>query len=227
MPSSTDPLVITVGTRGSPLALIQVDEVLDEIQQFHPEVQFQIVVVETAGDLDQTTSLREIKEKSDFFTREIDAMQAHGSCRLSIHSAKDLPDPLHPELEIIALTKGVDSSDSLVLPDGESLETLPEGAQIATSSERREEAVRELRSDLSFVDIRGSVEKRIAEMEYGRVDGLVVAEAAIIRLGLTGLNRITLPGPTVEGQGQLAVIARKDDDEMRQLFASIDCRQLS
>ena len=231
MPSSADPsaetLTITIGTRGSPLALVQVDEVLDELQQFHPNIRFDIRIVETSGDLDQKTSLKDIREKSDFFTREIDRLQTSGGCRISIHSAKDLPQPLHSDLSIVALTKGVDPSDSLVIPDGESLETLPSGAQIATSSVRREEAVLELREDLTFVDIRGPIEKRIAELEFGRVDGVVVAEAALIRLGLTGLNRITLPGPTTEFQGQLAIIARKDDEEMQQLFSCLDSRDSS
>lgn len=231
MPSSADHSsrlqTISVGTRSSPLALVQVHEILEAIHQHNPHVHFEVICVETSGDADQITSLRSIREKSDFFTREIDELQAHGGCRIAIHSAKDLPEPLHPSLTLVALTKGVDPSDVLVIPDGETLESLPSGAQIATSSERREDAVRCLREDLRFVDIRGPIEKRLAELDYGRVDGVVIAEAALIRLGLTSLNRIVLPGPTAPLQGQLAILARKDDAEMATLFAALDCRQLS
>ncbi len=214
---------ITVGARESKLSQVQVEEVLTELRQHHPHTEFLPMFMETTGDLDQKTSLRDLG-KGDFFTREIDVAQAHGEFRISIHSAKDLPERIHPELEIVAITEGKDRSDSLVIPDGEEIETLPSGALIACSSERREEAVRELRPDLTFTDIRGSIPKRLEQLDMGRVDGVVVAEAALIRLGLTHLNRETLPGETTPLQGQLAIIARKGDTEMQHLFSCLDTR---
>jgi hydroxymethylbilane synthase len=103
---------------------------------------------------------------------------------------------------------------------------LPKGAVIATSSERREAAVRELRPGFSFTfrDVRGTIGQRLALLDKGEADGVVIAEAALIRLGLTHLNRITLPGTTTEMQGQLAIIARQEDNEMRELFSPLDCR---
>lgn len=215
---------ITVGSRTSPLARAQVNEVLAELQQFHPNVQFDVIHTPTKGDLDQTTSLRTLG-KTDFFTKEIDDWVLQKHCRIGIHSAKDLPDPIPAGLQIICLTEGQDSSDSLVLRPGETIYTLPTQARIATSSPRREECVKQLRSDLSFIDLRGTVDQRLNKLHIGEADGIVVAEAALIRLGLTHLNRIRLPGDTVEGQGQLAVLARQDDKEMADLFSCLDVRK--
>lgn len=213
--------MITVGARNSNLSQAQIKEVLEELKRYHPSVEFIPILMETSGDLDQQTSLRELG-KSDFFTREIDATQANGEFRIAIHSAKDLPEQLRPELEILAITLGKDPSDSLVIPEGETIESLPRGALIATSSERREEAVKQLRDDFTFTDIRGSIPKRLEQLDFGRIDGVVVAEAALIRLGLTDLNRVTLPGETTEWQGQLAIVAKKWDEEMKHLFSCLD-----
>lgn len=214
--------VLRVSGRQSPLSRAQIKEVLAELQRFHPHVAFETYLVETHGDKDQQTSLRTL-EKTDFFTREVDALVLNGTCQIAIHSAKDLPDPIPNGLQVIAITSGLDPSDSLVLRPGVTLRDLPAGAVIATSSERREEAVRQLRADLQFIDIRGTITQRLAKLDAGQADGVVIAEAALIRLGLTHLNRIRLPS-TVPYQGQLAIITRVNDDAMKQLFACIDSR---
>lgn len=206
-------LSIKVGARGSALSRCQVEEV----QALCPEIAFEPVYVETHGDRDRTTSLRAL-DKTDFFTREVDQMVLEGKCRIAIHSAKDLPDPLPKGLKLIALTKGVDPSDSLVMREGE---TLKEGDVVATSSERREEMVRVLYPDVRFVDIRGKIEERLEKLHRGHVDGVVLAEAALIRLGLTHLNRVRLPGETAPLQGRLAVVAREGDREMITLLAPL------
>lgn len=214
-------VVLQVAARASPLSRVQVQEVLQELHRYHPNIEFEITWIVTSGDRDRDTSLRSL-EKTDFFTKEIDELILKETCRLGVHSAKDLPDPLPTGLKVICLTRGVDSSDSLVLRDGTTIETLPTNAWIATSSMRREEMVKELRSDFLFKDLRGTIGERLAQLESGLVEGVVVAEAALIRLGLTHLNRVTLPGPTVKGQGQLAVVARVDDKEINDLFEPLD-----
>ncbi|NGX61316.1 MAG: Porphobilinogen deaminase [Chlamydiae bacterium] len=213
---------IIVGARESRLSQKQVEEVLQEVQQFDSEVEFLPLFVKTHGDKDRKTSLRDL-DKTDFFTKEIDEKLLAGECRIAIHSAKDLPEPLPEGIELIALTRGIDPSDSLVLPPGIRLEDLPKGAKIATSSLRREENVRQMRDDLTFVDIRGTIEERLAKLMQGEIDGLVVARAALIRLDLTHLNRLTLPGETAPLQGQLAILARQDDLPMKILFTKISC----
>ena len=214
---------ITVAARASPLSQAQVKEVLAHIKQEHPIVDFVPHYIATTGDLDQLTSLRNL-EKTDFFTREVDALVLNGQCRIGIHSAKDLPSPIARGLVVICLTQSIDSSDSLVLREDCALDTLSRNAIIATSSVRREQMVRELRPDARFIDLRGTIHQRLAKLESGEPDGVVIAEAALIRLGLTHLNRVKLPGDGSDGQGQLAVLAREGDEEMRELFACMDVR---
>lgn len=221
MLSSTE---IIVGARSSPLSRRQVEEVYEELRLIHPHVHFRPLFVESRGDLDKKTSLRSL-DKTDFFTREIDQMLLKKECRIAIHSAKDLPQPLPQGLVLAGLTKGLDPSDALVLREQE---TFPEEGVVATSSERREESVRCLFPQARFVDIRGTIQERLAQLYLPQnIDGVVIAEAALIRLGLTGLNRIRLPGETAPLQGKLAIIARADDGEMLDLFSSLDSRQLT
>jgi hydroxymethylbilane synthase len=214
---------IVVGSRSSMLAQAQLQEVHEEIVRYSPQLVFEPFLVETYGDLDQKTSLRSL-DRTDFFTREIDQLLLEGRCRIAIHSAKDLPEPLPKGIVLAAMTKGVDPSDSLVLRAGETLETLPKGALIATSCVRREEAVAQLRPGLTFRDLRGTIQKRLQLLETGEADGVVVAEAALIRLQLHHLNRIKLPGATARHQGRLAIAVRAGDHEMLDLFAKIDFR---
>lgn len=212
---------IKVGARSSPLSKAQVLEVHREIHSYQPGLEFETIYVETTGDKDRNTSLRHLG-KTDFFTKELDQMLLQGDCRIAVHSAKDLPEPLPKGLKITAITKGVDPADVLVLRKGENIDTLPSGALIATSSQRREEQVKLLRKDFNFCDLRGTIGERLNLLEKGQADGIVVAEAALIRLGLTHLNRIRLPGDTTPFQGRLAVLCREDDEEMFKLFRCLD-----
>lgn len=213
---------IKVASRQSPLARAQVEEVEKELKNHHPHVRFLPTFLETTGDLDQKTSLRTL-HKSNFFTRELDALVLEGKCDLAIHSAKDLPDPLPEGLCLIALTQGLDPSDALVFRPGETLSSLPPGARIATSSLRREEMVRCLREDLNFIDLRGPIHERLSLLERREADGVVVATAALIRLGLMTLNFMKIPGSTTPMQGQLAIISRENSD-FQTMFAALDSR---
>jgi hydroxymethylbilane synthase len=214
---------IVVAARSSALSRVQVQEVLLELHAFYPDVYFTSHLVTTTGDKDLLTSLKNM-DKTNFFTKEIDQMLLEKKCRIAIHSAKDLPEPLPRGLKCIALTKGVDSSDVLVFREGDSLSKLQENAKIATSSLRREEMIKDLCTDFLCVDIRGTIEERLKKLDRGEVDALVIAEAALIRLGLTSRNRIQLPGPSALYQGQLAVVSREEDQEMVDLFSCIDVR---
>jgi hydroxymethylbilane synthase len=215
-------MMIPVAARGSPLSRVQTEEVLRALPS---HITFEPYFVSSHGDIDLATSLRTL-DKTDFFTREVDALVLNHTCRISIHSAKDLPDPIPKGLTIVAITCGIDPSDSLVMREYDTFETLPPKSVIATSSLRREEIVRSLRPDLLFRDLRGTIQARIELLQKNEADGVVVAEAALIRLNLTHLNRIRLPFETTPMQGQLAILARDDDTEMKELFHLIDSRHM-
>ncbi len=206
------PPSIKIGARDSLLSRKQVEEVFSELDSAYDPVWFK-----TQGDLDKKQSLRTLN-KTNFFTKELDEALLKGVVDVTIHSAKDLPDPLPEGLEVIALTKGVDPSDALVLREGESL---CKGMVIGTSCLRREQIVATLQEGLHFVDIRGTIPERLDMLYKKKVDGVVIAEAALIRLDLLHLNRIALPGETAALQGRLAVLARKGDREMCLLFSPI------
>jgi len=127
-------------------------------------------------------------------------MLLRGEIDAAIHSAKDLPEPMPKGLVVAALSKGVDPRDSLVIKR-EPVEL------VATSSERREELVRRVFPRCKFIDVRGTIQERLEK----DVDGVVVAEAALIRLKLTHLKRIFLPGPTAPLQGKLAIVCREQE----------------
>lgn len=215
------PQQLLVATRASPLALAQVTEVADAIAFHNPAVKLIPVPMTTIGDRDQQTPLRTLP-KDDFFTRELDDALLQRRCHIAIHAAKDLPDPMADGLTIVALTSGLDSGDVLVMPHGSSFYLLPPGSLIATSSPRRESSVKALRPDLSFRDLRGTIHQRLALLDSGAAAGVVVAEAALLRLGLSHLNRIRLPGPYTPLQGRLAIVARIGDDAMDALFRPLD-----
>lgn len=219
MQSISPSIKVRIAARNSPLSVAQVEEFRSFV---HPWVEFEAEYVETYGDKDKKTSLRTL-EKTDFFTREVDHLVLTKNCDLSLHSAKDLPHPLPEGLCLIALTKGVDSRDVIVLRAGETLESLPKGAKIASSSLRRIEAVKELRNDLEFIDLRGTIGERLKLLDEGIADGIVMAEAALLRLKLTHLNRVYIPGSTAEGQGKLAVVGRKETKSiLEKLLSCLD-----
>ncbi|MEM7174420.1 MAG: hydroxymethylbilane synthase [Chlamydiota bacterium] len=214
---------ICVGARKSALSQRQVVEVLEALRSLSFEVEFKPLLVKTHGDYQLDVSLRPC-DKTDFFTREIDQLLLKKKCRIAIHSAKDLPEPLPQGISCVAMTAGKTPLDALVMTAGQTFDRLPTGAWIGSSSFRRDWVVQRLRPDLRCKEVRGTIERRLDILFSGAVAGLVVAEAALVRLGLTHLNRIILPGETAPLQGKLAVLARSYDRGMKRLFAPIDSR---
>lgn len=212
--------VLKVAARSSPLSRVQVEEVFKELSLHFQEIVFETLFFSTPGDRDQSTSLRAL-EKTDFFTKDLDTALLNKECDIAIHSAKDLPEPLPEGLEVICLTKGIDSSDSLVLSPSFNTKT----PLIATSSERREKAALELFPGAAFCDLRGTIHERLKTLENGRCDAVVIAESALIRLQLTHLKRMQLPGKTAQGQGRLAIVSLAERADLKALFAPMDERR--
>ena len=216
-----------VGTRKSPLALKQVEEVLRGLKKFYPSIKIEIVGIDPYGDKDKVTPISDI-EGTDFFTREIDDSLLKGEIDFSVHSAKDLPDNLRKGLIIAAITESIDPYDVLVSKSGLALDKLPSGTKVGTSSMRRKTQLREYRSDFEIVDIRGNIEERLYRLDNSDLDAIVTAAAGLVRLGLE--NRITQripfeilrPHPL---QGALAIIVREDDSNLRKMLAVLDMRE--
>lgn len=213
---------IKVAARGSKLSRVQVKEVMQELMSLGKDCIFDEMFVETMGDLDQQTSLMQM-DKTNFFTKEVDELVLSGMCDVGIHSAKDLPDPLPKGLEIFAITKGKDPRDALVFKEGVTLETLKKSSpKVGTSSQRRIEMIKVLAPNAKFVDIRGKIEQRLELLKDGNVDALVIAEAALIRLGLTHINRAILDAEAAPLQGRLAIVGRAQDADLKQFFQTLN-----
>jgi len=210
-------MLIKIAARSSKLSLVQVDEVLKEIKITYPEIEFEITSLETIGDRDQKTSLR-VLGSTNFFTKEIDECVLDKTVSLGIHSAKDLPSPLPSGLEVFAMTKGLCSSDCLVLRDNETIDSLEKGAKIGCSSEKRESYIKYIRADLQSVDIRGTIEKRLDLLNHGFCDGLIIASCALLRLNLQHINKIKLSLATTKNQGRLAIVGRCDDTTLKEII---------
>lgn len=216
---------IKVAARDSLLSKAQVSEVEKELAAIYKDISFSCTFVKTKGDKDLTTSLLN-QEKTNFFTDEVDELVLLSLADVGIHSAKDLPDPLPENLEIFALTKGVDSRDSLVLKKHTSVQDFGLSPRIGTSSFRRMETIKKIIPGAQMIDIRGTIDRRLSLLEGGIVDALVIAEAALIRLELTHINRIFLEGQVSPMQGRLAVVGKKNDFFLKHLFSCIDYQEV-
>ena len=207
-------------TRTSRLALKQVDEVMASF----PDSPFSLIGLESFGDKHKDISLK-AANAANFFTKELDEALLEAKGDIAVHSAKDLPYPLPAGLQVIALLGPQDQTDSLVSRGNITLSQLPTRSRVGTSSEGREQNILQLRSDINPVDIRGTIDERVALVDDGKVDAIIVATCALIRLGLEDRIAQRLPFPTHPLQGYLAVVAKSDRPDLIQQFAPIDVRK--
>lgn len=217
----TTPHTIHVISRKSPLALLQVEEV----KALVPHIDFQVTSTSSFGDNHKEVSLMDKSVAADFFTRELDNALLAGAADIAIHSAKDLPYPLPAGIEVICLTQGGDKSDSLVSKNNLTLQQLPQGSRVGTSSVVRKQELVALRPDLEIVPIRGTIEERIAQVDNGFIDALIVATCALDRLGLSHRSAEKLPFKTHPLQGNLAITAKAGNERVKELFSAWDIRK--
>ncbi len=214
---------IRIISRQSPLALLQVDEVIHALP---PNIEFEVIKTTSYGDRHKDISLMSNSISSDFFTRELDSALLNNIADIAIHSAKDLPYPLPGGIKVIALTKGGDKSDSLVSKENVKLVDLPSGSKVGTSSVVRKEELLSLRPDIEVVPIRGTIEERIAQVDDGYVDALIVATCALDRLGLSHRAAEKLPFKTHPLQGNLAITASENTPEwIVKILLTLDYRK--
>lgn len=217
---------VRIGTRASPLALKQVEEVLGFLSSAGINITPEVVCIDTYGDKDKTTPVSEI-EGTDFFTREIDNALLEKKIDFAVHSAKDLPDKIPDGLVIAVITKPQEQCDALVSKRKLQLEELPKGAKIGASSQRRKEQLKKYRRDFEVIDIRGNIGERLAKLDNDGLDAIVVASCALVRLGLEYriTQRIPLEILTPHLlQGSLAVVVREDAPEIRKLFTELNAK---
>lgn len=210
---------INIVSRKSNLALIQVKELMKKMNINH-----NLIAIDSLGDKDKKTSLLE-NPNPDIFTRELDQAILNGDAEIAIHSAKDLPYPLPVGIEVIALIEPFDQTDSLVSKNNLTLETLPQGAVVGTSSMERKRQILEARPDFKIFSIRGTIEERIAQVDNGTVDTLIVATCALKRLGLENRIAQVLDFDTHPLQGILAVTAKRNRLKLKEKFKDIDIKK--
>lgn len=216
---------ITIGTRGSELALWQADCVAARLSESCPAIRPRRQVVKTTGDRILDAPLAKIGDKG-LFTKELEAALLEGRVDLVVHSLKDLPTRLPDGLVLAAVLRREDPRDVLVSRHG-TLDELPAGARVGTSSLRRRAHLLALRPDLAIVDLRGNVPGRLRSLEDGRCDAVVLARAGLERLGLGDrITEVLEPErvlPAV-GQGAIAVEMRQNDPRLAALAAALDHR---
>lgn len=222
-PKNPDSRTIKVGSRGSALALIQDEVVIGRLKANSPALEFEIDTVRTRGDADQTSRLAGMG--LGIFVKELEQELLDGKLDIAVHSLKDMPTQLADGLVLGAVLSREDPRDVLVNRFGCSLEELPEGSKIGTSSPRRAAQLKMYAPKVEVVSIRGNVETRLRKAQGEEADGAILAAAGMIRLGLQ--DQVTeylsaqrfVPPP---GQGILAVEARADDYRMLELLNAID-----
>ena len=225
---------IRIGTRGSRLALWQAERTRELLQSFRPGLQVEIVPIKSQGDEWQTQKVQDLGAVG-IFTREIERALLDGQVDVAVHSLKDLPTESPPELMLAALLERDDPRDALIATalrgfednPRAALSALPRAARIGTSSLRRQAQLRRARPDVAVVDLRGNVPTRLAKVEEGELDGIMLSSAGLDRLGLhpEGCVRldpeIMLPAPA---QGTIAVQVRLDDHDTHALVSRADHR---
>jgi hydroxymethylbilane synthase len=224
MPDSvTDETEVRVGSRRSPLSLAQTNEILDPLRALYPERRFVVVTVTTRGDLNKAAPLLSLGR--GMFAKEIELALLNGEIDFAVHSAKDLPSALPDGLTLAAFGERKDPRDVIVSRSGLTLDEMPPGTRLGTSSPRRTAQIKVLRPDIEIVPIRGNVGTRIEKAGSDEYDGVVLAAAGLQRLGREDEigEYLSLEVCTPEvGQGALAVEIRADDAETAELVAAID-----
>lgn len=217
---------IKIGSRKSQLALVQTEWVQGELSQAHPDFAFPIETMSTQGDKILDVALAKIGDKG-LFTKELEDAMLAGVVDFAVHSLKDLPTHLPQGLMLGAITKREDPSDALVLApnhQGKTIGELPPGAVIGTSSLRRLAQLRHYFPEFQFKDVRGNVNTRLAKLDNGEYDGLILAVAGLKRLGFYDrIGQILSPEISLHavGQGALGIECRDGDETVLPLFQPI------
>ena len=210
---------LIIGTRSSRLALWQAGYIARRLREKHPSLIVEEKRMTTKGDRILDAPLAKIGGKG-LFTKELEMAMLAGGIDIAVHSLKDMPTEVPEGLIITAITERYDPGDAVVSPRYQTLAALPPGARVGTSSLRRRAQLLAARPDLTLFDLRGNVNTRLEKLDAGEYDAVILAVAGLKRLGFGDRITEVLPRalclPAV-GQGALAIEARRDDHEVRNL----------
>ena len=220
MTKSTTP-TITIATRKSPLALWQAEAIRDALLQLHPDIAVELLPMSTRGDKILDAPLAKVGGKG-LFVKELESALLDGRADIAVHSTKDVPMELPEGLTLGVICDREDPLDALVLPQGEnsqaltinSLKDLPQGATVGTSSLRRQCQLQQLRPDIKCESLRGNVNTRLAKLDEGQYDAIILAAAGLRRLGFADrISYLIDPQDMLPAvaQGALSIELRSDD----------------
>ena len=215
---------LRIATRQSPLALWQTEHVAARLIALHPELSVILVPMSTRGDQVLDRSLAAVGGKG-LFLKELEEAMLRGEADCAVHSLKDVPMALEPGFALPAILARADHADAFVSNGHDGIDALPRGARVGTSSLRRQAQLRARRPDLQLADLRGNVNTRLAKLDAGDYDAIVLACAGLERLGL-GLRirqRLDAPGwLPAPAQGAIAVECRDGDEATARLLSVLD-----
>jgi hydroxymethylbilane synthase len=224
---SNHPRTIRIGSRKSQLALVQTYWVQAQLQKSFPDITFEVHTMSTQGDKILDVALAKIGDKG-LFTKELELSMINKEIDFAVHSLKDLPTNLPPGLTLAAITERENPADAVVLHEkykGEKLETLPPGVVIGTSSLRRLAQLRHQFPHFTFKDVRGNLITRMAKLDAGEYDALILAVAGLERLEMSDrIHQVLTPEISLHavGQGALGIECRADDTEVIALLKAIE-----
>jgi len=220
---------VRIATRSSALAVWQAEHIKASLQALHPGLEVELIRMKTQGDIILDTPLAKVGGKG-LFVKELEQGMLEGRADIAVHSMKDVPVEFPEGLHLPVICQREDPHDAFVSNHYASLEELPHGARLGTSSLRRECQVRAARPDLEVLPLRGNVNTRLAKLDAGEFDAIILASAGLKRLGFDDRIRSALTPeqslPAI-GQGALGIETRIDDDEMNALIAPLNCPETS
>lgn len=216
--------IIRIATRKSPLAIWQAEEVKRQLLQHHSDLEVELVGMMTQGDIILDTPLAKIGGKG-LFVKELEVGMLENKADIAVHSMKDVPMELPEGLHLPIILEREDPQDAFVSNKYTSLDDLPQKAIVGTSSMRRQTQIKEARPDLDIRDLRGNVNTRLAKLDAGEYDAIILASAGLKRLGFD--QRITQRIPTEQslpaiGQGAIGIECRDNDERVNSLLAPLN-----
>jgi hydroxymethylbilane synthase len=215
---------LRIATRKSPLALWQTEHVAALLRGLDHELEIVLVPLSTRGDQVLDRSLAAVGGKG-LFLKELEEAMLRGEADCAVHSLKDVPMELEGPFVLPAILERADHADAFVSNHHDDIASLPYGARVGSSSLRRQAQLRALRPDLQLVDLRGNVNTRLAKLDAGEYEAILLACAGLQRLGFDPRIRARLDAPAwlpAPAQGAITVECREDDDATRALFAALN-----